>query len=126
LDRDFKGLSAAEKRAFREKYRSLPREKVNERGTIVYLLGKNLSEAADWAFMKRVVSEPPCFSLADCSKKSADAPSPGDEVTLAYPQLVALEVAGSSETVRAAALRSRAPIVARKARKLHSSAIPPP
>jgi hypothetical protein len=93
LDSAFNALSAADKAAFREKYRALPREQRNQRGTVVYLLGKNLSTPEDWAFMAAVAGEPPCLSLADCAKPSATAPELGDAVTLAYPSLVALKQA---------------------------------
>lgn len=92
LDRDFNDLTSETKSLLRQKYRELPPERRNERGTIVYLLGKNLSSARDWAFMRGVVAEPPCLSLADCSKTGA-AGAVGDEVTLAYPALVALKQA---------------------------------
>ena len=48
LDRGFVGLSPEARELFREKYRSLAPERRNERGTIVYLLGKNLQTADDW------------------------------------------------------------------------------
>lgn len=97
LDRDFNDLSPAAKRLFRKKYAEIAPEKRNQRGTIVYLLGKNLKTAKDWAFLRQVALEPPCLSLSDCSKKPApgsDEEATGDEVTLAYPSLVALRQAG--------------------------------
>jgi hypothetical protein len=96
LDLDFNGLSAADKRLFRKKYREIAVEKRNERGTIVYLLGRNLKTHEDWEFFRQVALEPPCLSLSDCSKKPApgsDEEATGDEVTLAYPSLVALRQA---------------------------------
>ena len=96
LDHDFNGLSIATKRLFRKEYGEIPVEKRNERGTIVYLLGKNLVAAEDWKFLRQVALEPPCLSLADCSKKPApgsDEEATGDEVTLAYPSLVGLRQA---------------------------------
>jgi hypothetical protein len=96
LDLDFNGLSAGDKRLFRKKYREIAVEKRNERGTIVYLLGRNLKTHEDWEFFRQVALEPPCLSLSDCSKKPApgsDEEATGDEVTLAYPSLVALRQA---------------------------------
>lgn len=93
LESAFNGLPLATRRVFREKYRRLPPEKHNQRGTIVYLLGKNLAASEDWAFLREVAGEPPCLSLADCAKAAPDANGTvdaGDEVTLAYPALVAL------------------------------------
>ena len=96
LDLDFDGLSVSDKRLFRKKYREIAVEKRNERGTIVYLLGRNLKTPEDWEFFRRVALEPPCLSLSDCSKKPApgsDEEATGDEITLAYPSLVALRQA---------------------------------
>jgi len=96
LDRDFNDLSPEVKRLLRQKYRRIPPERRNDRGTIVYLLGRNLKSAEDWTFLREVVSEPPCLSLADCSKEMKtedDHRALGAEVTLAYPSLVALKQA---------------------------------
>lgn len=94
LDLAFEELSPGEKRAFRDEYRRLPREARNERGAIVYLLGRSLSGADDWAFMREAAAEPRCLSLADCSHEGApSSPASGDDVTLAYPALVALKQA---------------------------------
>lgn len=92
LDTAFEGLDEKERAAFRRRYAELAPERRNQRGTIVYLLGRNLRTPEDWAFLRRVVAEPPCRGLADCSKdESGD--EPGLAVTLAYPALVALEQA---------------------------------
>lgn len=128
LDRDFNGLPRATKRGFRLRYRQLPREHRNERGTIVYLLGRNMKTAEDWDFLRKVAAEPPCLSLWDCSKPGGGA-GPGDEVTLAYPSLVALKRAEQElssggphkEEARAVieeALSSKAPAVRRMAERL--------
>lgn len=123
LDRDFQGLSAETKQRFRLRYRQLAPERRNERGTIVYLLGLNLGSAADWDFLREVVSEPPCLSLADCSRPGA-ASEMGDEVTLAYPALVALRQARRAENaaekarVLHAAKGSRMPAVRRLVERL--------
>lgn len=96
LETAFNGLPPAARRALRERYRGLAPESRNERGTIVYLLGKNLSAPEDWAFLREVAGEPPCLSLADCRTAAPDADGggeSGDEVTLSYPALVALKQA---------------------------------
>jgi hypothetical protein len=111
LDRDFNELSPETRRLFRKKYREIPAEKRNQRGTIVYLLGRNLRSREDWEFLRGVTLEPPCLSLSDCSRKPApgsDEEATGDEVTLAYPALVALRQA------RRAAEEARAIRVAAK------------
>jgi hypothetical protein len=123
LDRDFSGLSDEEKDAFRRRYDSLPLESRNERGTIVFLLGRNLATDDDWRFFRRVVDEAPCLSLADCSKSSGGASEPGDDVTLAYPALVALKLASRADHLKAKPLiedaaHSRSPALARLAGSL--------
>lgn len=124
LDTDFEELSEATKRAFRRRYNELPHEYFNERGTLVYVLGRNMTTLADWEFFHAVVAEPPCLSLSNCSKAGG---VPGNEVTLAYPALVALkraqreQVGGrhkeAARRVVAEALRSEAPAVRRLAER---------
>ena len=97
LDREFNNLSPITKRRFEEHYEKMDPERFNERGTIVFLLGKNLSGKEDFDFLKKVLDEPPCKSLADCKKdiRLTDSDSlhhdAASEVTLAYPQVVALK-----------------------------------
>ncbi|TBR20217.1 hypothetical protein EPO15_13420 [bacterium] len=127
LDTAFEGLSESAKRSFRARFADYPREYFNERGTIVYVLGRNMKTPADWAFFRAVVAEPPCRSLADCAK-AGEAGGPGDEVTLAYPALVALKRAqrefstggsmqAAARTVVREALKSEAPAVRRLAER---------
>lgn len=118
LDRDFQGLSPEAKALFREKYRALPPERRNERGTIVYLLGRNLTASEDWAFMRAVAAEPPCLSLEDCSKASAGPGAPGDGVTLAYPSLVALRQAHRAARDGAPVLEARRVLEAAKTSRM--------
>ena len=134
LDKDFLGLSVETKDALRAKYKAIAPERRNERGTIVYLLGKNLREPEDWEFLRAVAAEEPCLSLADCAKPGGDA-GPGDAVTLAYPSLVAVRQAaraaaegGSRQEARKvldAALGSRVRAVTRLARSIDSGATAP-
>ncbi|OGR94069.1 MAG: hypothetical protein A2V88_14435 [Elusimicrobia bacterium RBG_16_66_12] len=78
-----------------------------------------------------MVSEPPCLSLADCTKPSLAAAEMGDEVTLAYPALVALRQAQRAASpqargVIAAAKSSRVRVVARMAAVLEGRSSPAP
>lgn len=111
LDKEFNNLSPEIKGLFREKYANLPAEKRNERGTIVFLLGRNLKDTEDFRFLETVVSEPPCYNLADCKSSpegSTDAAHAGmgEEITLAYPQIVSIKAMekylGSSEKIHMA------------------------
>lgn len=94
LDQEFKSLDSLTKKALEEKYDSLKVEQRNERGTIVFLLGKNLQSKNDFEFLKKVLKEPTCLSLQDC-KKNPEGIDPEDlttvEITLSYPQIVALK-----------------------------------
>lgn len=123
LDTAFNDLSSQDRLQFRVRYRELAPERRNERGTIVYLLGKNLREPKDWDFLREVVVEPPCLSLSDCGKPPAGAAEAGDAVTLAYPALVALRQAQGvgglpARAVVAAAKSSRSPTVRRAAARI--------
>ncbi|MFI5345282.1 MAG: hypothetical protein ACHQ51_02795 [Elusimicrobiota bacterium] len=91
LDSDFNALTNEEKMGFRRRYGEIPPERRNERGTIVYLLGKNMTAPEDWAFIRDVAGEPPCLSLANCAHPPNGEGDPGDDVTLSYPSLVALK-----------------------------------
>lgn len=98
LDTDFQNLPADAKQLFYQKYHLLKPEDRNGRGTIVFLLGQNLTDPSDFQFLKEVVTETPCLSLADCSAAAAKNSMPeaehlesADPVTLNYPQMVALQ-----------------------------------
>lgn len=132
LDRDFGALSPQARCLLRREYAATPPERRNERGTIVYLLGLTPAEPADWDFLAAVAAEPPCLSLADCAKAPGGEPGPGDEITLAYPSLVAVRQAaraasrGGSATgarrVLDAGRASRSPAVTRLSRSLDAAA----
>lgn len=126
LDLDFNSLTAEDKRLFREKYRAIPAESRNARGTVVYLLGKNLKTREDWAFLREVALEPPCLSLSNCAKRPApgsDEEATGDEVTLAYPALVALRQARRElEKARAAVPDAGAAEIRKEALALFAAA----
>ncbi len=94
LDQDFNQLSDDDKRELSKQYDSLSLESRNERGTIVYLLGKNLSNSRDFEFLQKVVTEKPCLSLLSCNSVTASSSNHEDsssEITLHYPQIVALK-----------------------------------
>ena len=96
MDTDLKVLSSEAKSALQKKYFILPDIQRNEKGTIVFLIGRNLNEATDYEFLKQVVSEVPCLGLNDCQKPmAADGLSGhGDNgvgLVLDYPQLTALK-----------------------------------
>lgn len=100
LDTEFKHLSPGTKYLLKQKYASLPAEARNERGTIVFLLGRDLPNSGtpeDFQFFDQVGAEPPCRSLGDCSKETQAGPEDSHEestigTTLSYPQKVLLHV----------------------------------
>lgn len=99
MDSELKKLNSEAKLALREKYSQLPETQRNARGTIVFLIGRNLAEPSDYQFLKQVVAESPCLGLADCSQPmlqgSADHEDNGLGVVLDYPQLTALKALAS-------------------------------
>ncbi len=102
LDTAFNTLSEATKRLFRKRYYALAPEMRNERGTVVFLLGKNMRSQEDWDFLKAVVDEPPCLSLANCRLSKPSEAALGDPITRAYPALVALRQAAQKAKSRSA------------------------
>ncbi len=96
MDTELKSLSSEAKSALREKYFKLPEIQRNERGTIVFLIGRNLTDPSDYQFLNQVLSEPPCLGLLDCHQPMNADGSSGHEdngvgVVLDYPQLTALK-----------------------------------
>jgi len=101
LDSDFRQLSPEVKRALEGRYHTTAKEKLNERGTVVFLLGREANTPADFAFLQSVTRERPCLSLLDCRKAEEVAHAANDaheehddginERTLVYPQTVALK-----------------------------------
>lgn len=96
MDTELRHLSPALKQAFVAKYAALPVEARNERGTIVFLIGRDLTSAADVEFLHSVLTEAPCMGLASCGSvdRGDDHSQLASDITLAYPQLVALKAYG--------------------------------
>ena len=96
MDTVLRQLLPHTKTALLAKYQSLPPEDRNGRGTIAFLVGRNIKTERDLEFLKEVLNEAPCLSLANCSREPSARDSheahleSGANVTLAYPQLVAL------------------------------------
>jgi hypothetical protein len=97
LDTDFRNLSVEDRRALRSYYGQMEAEDRNGRGTVVFLLGRNIKDAEDVEFFRSVLAEEPCLSLFDCTQvevtdraTTVDEHDQSQEITLAYPQIVAL------------------------------------
>ncbi len=114
LDSEFIEISEELREALIETYKSMPKESLNERGTVVFLLGKEIKSEKDVEFFQELITEAPCLSLSDCSKEST-LENPGDEhlaesqeTTLIYPQLMALRLVSSGyEHTKNAALKEK-------------------
>ncbi len=132
LDQDLKELTPHTKQALEEKYNSLHTELRNERGTLVFLIGRNLNSKEDFDFFRKVVSEAPCLSLNDCTNSINTSDSSDDnnavEITLNYPQIVALKSLKSyliknpsspeAKSVLEEALKSKSRLVAQMASEI--------
>jgi hypothetical protein len=96
LDTDYVDLTPEEKRQIQDQYKNLKPENLNERGTLVFVLGQNLKDPDDMKFLEQVLSEPTCLSLNDCKaprpRGNDDHLEIGVDLTLSYPQVVSLKV----------------------------------
>ncbi len=96
FDAELRNFSPALKSAIFRKYADAPAERRNERGTYVFLIGREIKDAADVGFLKSVLMENPCLSLENCERapegQGGDEEHLGaiNETTANYPQLVAI------------------------------------
>lgn len=92
VDKDLLNLSEPFKQALRDYYQNLPMEKRNERGFIAFLISRQVGSENDVFFLKSILKEKPCLSMADCNTQGFQDPhhASTDNVSLNYPQLVVL------------------------------------
>lgn len=92
LDQLFKQNSNEFKQVIREVYQSLPMEARNERGTIAFLISRDIQSDQDVQFLETIFKEEPCLSVEDCKTISNDDPhySGINQVSANYPQQVIL------------------------------------
>jgi hypothetical protein len=96
MDTELKDLSPAAKTAIQKKYQESVSEKRNERGTLVFVLGREIKDASELGFFKEVLSERACLSLENCEKPPGEHSGEEEhlesinEATTNYPQLMAL------------------------------------
>lgn len=96
IDTELKGLSPLFKSTLSLYYAELKPERFNDRGTLVFLVGREIVNPADVDFMRTVLTEKPCMSVSDCSRPPAAHAGEDDhremvnETTTRYPQLMAL------------------------------------
>lgn len=92
LDKELADLSLEFHKALFMKYQNLKPEDRNGRGTLVFLIARDLKNKADLEFLQTVYEESPCLNMADCTAPSVDdsTGSGSQETSLNYPQLVGL------------------------------------
>lgn len=127
LDTEFKSLSTQTKILMKKEYKSMKPENFNEKGTIVFLLGHNLTDQDDFNFLSQVLSEPPCLSLKDCSHlpEQGDQEDSFNRITLVYPQIVSLKAIENYLSANSGdpALRKRAAEILKQATQSASSTV---
>jgi hypothetical protein len=95
LDTEFRSLSPAFKRSLVNLYHKTAIEDRNGRGTIVFIIGRELKDKQDLQFLKSVLEEEPCLSLQNCKASQASQGRDShlgslNETSMNYPQLVTL------------------------------------
>jgi hypothetical protein len=92
IDSELKNLSLNFHKAIYEKYTQLKPEQRNERGTLVFLIARDLKDANDLDFLKNVYRETPCLNMLDCSNSTDQVQDEAgsNQTTLQYPQLAGL------------------------------------
>ena len=100
FDTTLKNLSAEVKLALEKQYHEMKPELRNERGTIAFLIGREMAEGRgtvkDVEFIRSILLEKPCLSLSDCSKAATGQTVEEqhleaiNETTGNYPQLMSL------------------------------------
>ncbi len=94
-DSELKVLEENDKAEFRKLYHGLKPEKRNERGTIVFLLGRNIQSVNDLEFFREVITEPKCLSMTNCHISENT-----DDITLIYPQVMALRMLKTNASLK--------------------------
>lgn len=93
LDTDFKNLSPSFKKLLMIQYTKYKPEQRNEKGTVAFIVSRELKNVDDLDSLKVVFEEPPCKSLGNCSVEDLDVDphhSGLTNVDLNYPQMVTL------------------------------------
>ncbi len=96
IDTELKNFTPEMKSALLAKYAAIPAERRNEKGTIAFLIGREINSKADVDFLKGILMEKPCLSLGDCNQPPAPHTGADDhyeatnETTARYPQLVSI------------------------------------
>ncbi|MEZ0391170.1 MAG: hypothetical protein ACAH59_03070 [Pseudobdellovibrionaceae bacterium] len=92
LDQELRHLSPQMHQKLRKAYDLLSLESRNERGTIAFLLARDLQTLEDAEFITEIYQEKPCLGFQDCTKEDGTDPHLEgiNQTSLNYPQLAAL------------------------------------
>ncbi|MCC2677801.1 MAG: hypothetical protein K0R29_377 [Pseudobdellovibrio sp.] len=92
LDKQLSQLSPEFHKAIYSRYESLKPEDRNGRGTLVFLIARDLKSPSDIEFLQKVYEENPCLNMSDCSAQPDHDPqdSGSQQTSLNYPQLAGL------------------------------------
>lgn len=92
MDQEFKNMSAALHEALYDKYEMMAQEDRNGRGTVAFLIAREMKSQQDADFLKKVFNESPCTSMASCNQVSQEDSHLGgiEQSSLNYPQLATL------------------------------------
>lgn len=125
LDTEMRNLTPETKSKMIGMYRSMAREKRNDRGMIAFLIGREINRDEDLEFLEEVLAELPCLSLSNCETESGSAPHADGEVsndtTLIYPQLVSLRALGEfARTGENERLKNAARVILERVSRTHS------
>lgn len=92
MDQELKVMSRELHEALYDKYDMMTAENRNGRGTVAFLIARDLKSAEDAQFLKQVFDEAPCTSMANCGQVSQEDSHLGgvEQNSLNYPQLATL------------------------------------
>ena len=92
LDTEFRHLTPEQHSWLISRYHQVTAEDRTQRGKIAFLITRDLRDQKDVAFLKEIMEEQPCRSLANCEMRlPATTTGPSvDPVTLHYPQMTVL------------------------------------
>ncbi len=92
MDSELSNLSPQMHQALRDRYQTLAAENRNGRGTVAFLIARDLQSVTDLDFLKSIYQESPCLGFRSCSVADPQDPhfSGVNQTSLEYPQLVTL------------------------------------
>lgn len=121
LDTEFRQLTPALKTAMVNRYHSLDPSALNQRGTLVFILGREIQDSGDLQFFRQVLTE---------NSKQPGAKTFSDDLSDHYPSVMAIRMQeervkeekasvlrGEVEAILSEAASSPNPVIAREAKQ---------